>query len=255
LTIVLKIGGNEIDDSEFLTRVATLAATIRNEGHRLVLVHGGGKEITRLLEALGLQTKFVAGLRYTDSESLSAVEMTLSGLINKRLVRALERLNVTAIGVSGVDAGILVAEKMLRNGEDVGLVGDVVAVNTSALDSLLEKFVVVLSPISADRSHAGSLNVNADYAAAAVAASLNSELIIFLSNIPGVLDNGKVLKSLDEKSFDDLRQKNIIGGGMLPKVEAALNAVKNGAKLAYITDAEGASRILTREEAGTRVIA
>ncbi len=255
MKIVLKIGGNEIDDSNFLEKVSRLVAEIRNKNHQVILVHGGGKEITRLLNRLGLETKFVKGMRYTDPQSLEAVEMMLSGSINKRLVRSLQQTGVDAIGLSGVDGRILTAERIKREGEDIGLVGGVASVNTSVLENLMDKFAVVLSPISSDKESTGALNVNADYAAAAVASSLRSELTIFLSNVPGVINNGSLIAALRESEFEDLKRSGVITGGMVPKIEAALRAVKDGARIAFITDADGASQIVSGQTAGTQVIA
>ncbi len=255
MKIVLKIGGNEIDDSNFLEKVSRLVAEIRNKNHQVILVHGGGKEITRLLNRLGLETKFVKGMRYTDPQSLEAVEMMLSGSINKRLVRSLQQTGVDAIGLSGVDGRILTAERIKREGEDIGLVGGVASVNTSVLENLMDKFAVVLSPISSDKESGGALNVNADYATAAVASSLRSELTIFLSNVPGVINNGSLIAALRESEFEDLKRSSVITGGMVPKIEAALRAVKDGARIAFITDADGASQIVSGQTAGTQVIA
>jgi acetylglutamate kinase len=255
LRIVLKVGGNEIDDPGYLEKVAKLAARIRDDRHQLILVHGGGKEITSLLKKLNIETRFVKGFRYTDSQSLEAVEMMLSGLINKRLVKALQRNGVKAIGVSGVDGKLLVAKRVKRNGEDIGLVGEVEIVNTSLLEKLIEESAVVLSPISVTKDSSTSLNVNADYAAAAVASSLRSDLVIFLSNVQGVLKDGTAIPELDEKEFLKLKDSNIIAGGMVPKIEAALSALEGGAKKTFVTDTDGALKLVSGETAGTRVVA
>ncbi len=254
MRIVLKVGGNEIDDSEVLSKVSRLAAQIHESRHQLILVHGGGKEITHLLSRLNIGTRFVGGLRYTDSQSLEAVEMILSGSINKRLVKAIQHEGVVAIGLSGTDGNILVARKITRDGEDIGLVGEVTTVNTSLLENLIEQFVVVLSPISINEDSSASLNVNADYAAAAIASSLKAELAIFLSNVQGVLKDGTVIPELHEKEFLSLKGSNIIAGGMIPKVEAALHTLKGGTKKTFITDVEGASRIVAGNVAGTQVL-
>lgn len=255
MRIVLKIGGNEIDDSSFLEKVGGLAARIHDNRHQLVLVHGGGKEITNLLTKLNIETRFVKGFRYTDSQSLEAVEMMLSGLINKRLVRSLQQNGVNAIGLSGVDGKLLIAKRVKRDGEDIGFVGEVETVNASMFERLVKNSVIVLSPISVSRDSVTSLNVNADYAAAAVASSLKSEMIIFLSNVQGVLKDGVVLQKLDETEFLNLKDSNIIAGGMVPKIEAALSALKKGARKAFITDAEGAWKLVDGQIAGTQVIA
>ncbi len=255
MRIVLKIGGNKIDDSNFLEKVGALAARIRDHLHQLVLVHGGGKEITNLLTKLNIETRFVKGFRYTDSQSLNVVEMMLSGLINKRLVRVLQRNGVNAIGLSGVDGKILIAKKITRDEEDIGLVGEVKIVNTSLLEGFVRESVIILSPISISEDSTTSLNVNADYAAAAVASSLKSELTVFMSNVEGVMKLGEIIPQLNEKDFLNLKVANVIGGGMVPKVEAALYALKNGARRVFITDAEGASKLVDGNIAGTEVIA
>ncbi len=254
MRIVLKIGGNEIDDPGFLSKVTSLVGRLQKENHQIIVVHGGGKEITALLEKLGIETRFVDGLRYTDADSLAAVEMMLSGSINKRLVRTLLQAGVSALGVSGIDGKILVAEKITRDGKDIGLVGEVSAVNLSVLESLMRTFVVILSPISTDKISGGALNVNADYAAAAVASFLGAELIIFLSNVPGVISGGSVLPRMHQKDFEELKTSGVITGGMVPKIEAALRALKDGAKIAFITDADGTEQIVSGANAGTQVL-
>ncbi|HEY9164890.1 MAG TPA: acetylglutamate kinase [Candidatus Kryptonia bacterium] len=253
MKIVLKIGGNEIDDSAFVRKVTLLARKIHSRGHRLVIVHGGGKEVTAALKNLGKESKFVDGFRYTDETDLGVIEMVLSGSVNKRLVRSLQSEGVNALGLSGVDGGMLTAKRVMRNGKDVGFVGEITVVNTAVLNLLLENFVIVISPISMDHDMNGLLNVNADYAAAAVASAISSDLAIFLSNVPGVMKNGTLLQSIDAIEFERLKLDGTIGGGMVPKVESAMSALKNGVRLAYVTDVEGADAMVSGREAGTRV--
>ncbi len=255
MKLVLKIGGNEIDDSDFLGKVSRLVEKMRERRHEIVLVHGGGKEVTQLLMKLGIETKFVNGFRHTDLRGLEAVEMMLSGLINKRLVRTLHQNGVNAIGLSGVDGKILIAKKIERDGIDIGFVGEVKTVNTAVLEVLMKEFVVVLSPISIQEDSHTSLNVNADYAAAAVASAFKSEMIIFLSNVPGVLNERTLIPLLHEEEFLDLKKSGIIVGGMVPKVEAALLALNGGTLKAFITDADGALQIISGYTAGTEVLA
>jgi acetylglutamate kinase len=254
LKIVLKIGGNEIDDPTFLDKISELVARIQSSYHQSVIVHGGGKEITNLLTKLNIQTRFVKGFRYTDDQSLQAVEMMLSGLINKRLVRAFQQSGVNAVGLSGVDGRILVARRTKRDGEDVGFVGEVEAVNADLLKEFMAKFSVVLSPISVNEDSSSSLNVNADYAAAAVASSLKSELAIFLSNVEGVLKDGAPIAELNESDFLRLKDSGVIAGGMIPKIEAALSALRGGAGKVFIADAEGALQLVLGKVAGTQVV-
>ncbi|MGO9482661.1 MAG: acetylglutamate kinase [Candidatus Kryptoniota bacterium] len=252
---MLKIGGNEIDDPNFLDKVSRLSAMIRDRRHQLALVHGGGKEITNLLMKLGIETKFVNGFRYTDLQGLNAVEMMLSGLINKRLVRSLQQRGVSAVGLSGVDGKLLVAKRITRGGEDIGFVGEVEDVNVATLEKLTQEFAVVLSPISVAADSTTSLNVNADYAAAAIASALKADIVIFLSNVSGVLDKSMVITSLNERIFLDYKKSGIIDGGMVPKIEAALLALNGGTARAFITDADGASEIISGHAAGTQVLA
>ncbi len=253
MKIVLKIGGNEIDEAAFLTQVTSLVGKLRKANHEIVLVHGGGKEITGLLKKLGIETRFVDGIRYTDAQSLDATEMILSGGINKRLVKTLQLAGVSALGASGVDASIMVAEKITRSGEDLGLVGEISAINVRVVEDLIRQFVLVLSPVSLDKNSGASLNVNADHAAAAMASFLKAELVIFLSNVPGVINAGSVLPRIQEREFEELKKNGVITGGMIPKVESGLRAVKGGARIVFITDAEGAGRISSGEIAGTQV--
>lgn len=255
MKIVLKIGGNEIDDPGFLKSLSSLVANICIDGHQVVLVHGGGKEITNLLTRLGIETNFINGFRFTDPKSLEVIEMVLTGAINKRIVRSLQQNGVNTIGLSGVDGRILIAEKTTREGEDIGLVGEIKKVNSSLLEELIRNFVVVLSPVSATDDFSTSLNVNADYAAGSIAASIKSDLVVFLSNVPGVLKDGRVIPELSETEFANFKNSNVIGGGMVPKIEAALFSLRAGAKKAFITDAKGASQIVSGETAGTHVIA
>ncbi len=252
---MLKVGGNEIGDPFFLGKLSDLVVQIRSAGHKLVLVHGGGKEITGLLERLGIETKFVDGLRYTDPATLEAVEMVLSGTINKRIVKALIRKGVESIGLSGVDGKILVAERITRKNKDIGLVGNVTDVNVNILTAMMEKLVVVLSPLAMDRSCVVTLNVNADYAAAAVGSSLRAELIIFLSNVPGVLRDGAIIPEVNEMSFNKLKDDGIVSAGMIPKIEAALAALKGGTLKAVVTDGDGAAKVVSGLTGGTEIIA
>ncbi len=180
--------------------------------------------------------------------------MMLSGVINKRIVKSLQQKGVDAIGLSGVDGRILVAERTRRNGEDVGFVGNITRVNTSLLEELTRSFALVLSPISVSEDSSTSLNVNADYATAAVASSLKAELTVFLSNVPGVLAHNDVIGELDEKEFLKLKALGVIAGGMIPKIEAALLALRGGSAKTFIADAEGASEIVSGQNAGTRLL-
>ena len=233
--LILKVGGNEIDDADFLTGFANAIAKMRETP---VVVHGGGKEIADLQVKLGLTPRFVEGLRVTDDASLAVAEMVLSGRVNKRIVAALLNAGADAIGLSGIDRGLVRAEKLQHPGGDLGHVGKVVNVRAEVLkDFVARKIVPVVSPISLGSD--GSFNVNADSVACAIAAALNADAVVFVTNVAGVLRDERVIPSLTANETEELIKSKIIFGGMIPKVRAALDAVAGGAKAARITNLEG----------------
>jgi len=237
-TIVLKIGGNEIDQPGFLAAMAEATARLR-ERWQPVIVHGGGKEIADLQKRLGLQPRFLDGLRVTDDDSLAVAEMVLSGRVNKRVVAALLQAGIPAIGLSGVDGGLLRVERMTHPGGDLGWVGQIVAVDPMPLQILLEAGVTpVVSPISLGRD-GHSYNVNADQAALAVAQGVGATRLVFVSNVPGVLIAGQRVRTLTTEQAEAWIGEGIISGGMIPKVRAALEAVAGGVAQAAITDLQG----------------
>lgn len=233
--LVLKVGGNEIDDANFLTGFANAIAKMSATP---VIVHGGGKEIADLQLKFGLTPRFVEGLRVTDETSLAIAEMVLSGRVNKRLVVALLNAGADAIGLSGVDRGIVRVEKMQHPGGDLGRVGKVVSVRGEVLQGFIaQKIVPVVSPISLGNE--GAYNVNADSVACAIAAALNADAVVFVTNVAGVMQDGKVISTLTAKEAEALIKSQVIKGGMIPKVRAALDAVAGGAKAARITNLDG----------------
>lgn len=233
--LVLKVGGNELDDPNFLTGFAHAVAGM---GETPVIVHGGGKEIADLQVKLGLTPRFVEGLRVTDEASLAVAEMVLSGRVNKRIVTGLLNAGADAIGLSGVDMGLVRVEKMQHPSGDLGRVGKVVSVRGEPLCDFAEhKIVPVLSPISLGPD--GPYNVNADSVACAVASALNADAVVFVTNVAGVMQDGRVIPALTAQQADALIKSQVIRGGMIPKVRAALDAVTGGAKAARITNLEG----------------
>ena len=184
--LVIKVGGNEIDQEDFLAKLVAAVAGVR-KGAAPIIVHGGGKEIACWQERLGLVPHFVEGLRVTDEESLAVAEMVLSGLVNKRLVAHLVAAGVPAVGLSGVDWGLIRVEKMMHPAGDLGQVGRIVKVRPNGLETLTRQGVVpVISPISLGLD-GQTYNVNADHAALSVAAALGAESLVFVTNVPGVL--------------------------------------------------------------------
>ena len=237
---VLKIGGNELSDPGFLGVLATKVAHMQAEtAESSIIVHGGGRAIAGMQAKLGLQPKKVDGLRVTDLESLRVAEMVLSGHSNKIIVKALLAEGVDALGLSGVDGGILRCRKKLHPGVDLEYVGEIVSVRADLLQKLAQMGITaVLSPISLGLDGL-TYNVNADEAAAAVAQAVQAEELDFVSNVPGVLKDDQVLAQLTPKETEQLIADGVISGGMIPKVGAALDAIARGVRQARIVDLAG----------------
>jgi acetylglutamate kinase len=246
--LVLKIGGNQVEDEEFLRGFVTAVKRLLAE-YAVVIVHGGGKEINDLHSQLGIGFETVEGLRATSPESLRLVEMVLNGAVNTRLVRWLVNVGVDALGLSGVDLGLVRTTPLTVNSKSLGLVGQVQAVNGEALLQLLDLGLTpVISPVSLGQDGL-SYNVNADHVAAGVAKAVEANKLIFVSNVPGVKVAGRVIRGLTVSEIESLIAEGYITGGMIPKVRSATEAVASGVYQAVITDLDG----LAREE-GTAVI-
>lgn len=247
---VIKVGGNELDDEAFLTGLVSAVKVLKGQGHFPVIVHGGGKTIAAYQEQLGLATRFVEGLRVTDDASLDVAEMVLSGLMNKRIVRALVSGEVHAAGISGVDDGTIYVEKMWHPMGDLGRVGEIQDVDLHLLETLIDADIVpVVSPISYGAYDALSYNVNADHAATAIAAKLGATKLVFVSNVPGVLVAGRVARAVTADQAERWIDEGIIFGGMIPKVRSAMDAVQGGVPQAVITNLAG-----LQEGGGTGII-
>jgi len=234
---VIKVGGNELDAPEFVAQLATILAGLVQRGASLVLVHGGGKELTTLLTALQIETRFRDGLRVTDAQTRDAALMVLSGLVNKRLVAALIARGVYAVGLSGVDGCIVRAAPLHA---ELGFVGKPTCVRTDLLHAgLAQGWLPVIAPMSLGED--GEIyNVNADHAAGAIAAALNADLLTFITNVPGVLDShGALLPSLHAAQAEALIAEGTISGGMVPKVRTALEALDAGVGRVRITNLDG----------------
>ncbi len=237
---VMKVGGNELDDPAFLTGLAHNVRQIQvATGQAVVIVHGGGKAIADLQGRLGIAPQKVDGLRVTDVESLLVAEMVLSGLSNKVIVRALLAAGVTAVGLSGVDGGLLRCQKKQHPTADLGFVGEIVEVNGRLIEQLAASgFTAVISPISLG-ADGRPYNVNADEAAAAVAKALGADMLNFVSNVPGVLQNEAILPHLTISQTEALIINGVITDGMIPKVRAACTAVTQGIPQARIVNLDG----------------
>ncbi len=235
---VLKIGGRQLDNPMFLDALGHTVAQVRRE-HPVVLVHGGGKTIQAWQERLGITPHYVEGLRVTDEASLEVVEAVLAGLVNKRLVALLQRAGVDAVGLSGVDGGLVRVTKMKHPHGDLGRVGEVAEVHTAPLTALLDAgFTPVVAPVSLGRDFL-TYNVNADHVARAVAAALHADRLYFISDVPGVLINGRPVSTLTVHQAEAWIAEGHIHGGMIPKVRSAIAAVESGVHAAVITNLEG----------------
>jgi len=235
--MVIKIGGHDIDDPAFLER---LALYIKSINRPVVIVHGGGKEISDLQTRMDITPQYVDGIRVTDRESLALVEMVLCGMVNKRLVRLLVEQGVDAQGMSGVDRGLIRAEKMPNDSVDMGFTGQVHSVRGEVLSDMLSQGITpVIAPIC--MGDYSSYNVNADHVAGAVAAAIHAERLVFLSNVEGVLLEGSILLVLTPARVKRMIADGHINGGMIPKVNMAVDVLQRGVSRAVITDLAGLS--------------
>ena len=245
--LVIKIGGNELDDPTFIDKIGQAIAALAEPP---ILVHGGGKEIRELQQRLGVEPQYIDGLRVTDPESLSIVKMVLAGRINKQLVASLLTAGVDAFGMSGVDRSSIKAEKLQHPAGDLGQVGRIVEVRETVFKRFLEDGVTpVLSPICYGPD--GSIfNVNADHVARAVAIALQADTLVFVSNVPGVLRDQELLPHLTSAEVEQLIEEKVIIEGMIPKVRSALEAVNGGVAAVKITNVAG-----LKEGTGTVIVA
>jgi acetylglutamate kinase len=244
---LVKVGGAELREGPALESLVGALVQMTRVGH-VIVVHGGGTEIADLQKRLGIEPRFVEGLRVTDEESLRVAEMVLSGLVNKRLVGRLVMAGVQAIGLSGVDAGLFRGECLRHPMGDLGRVGEIQQVHADCLYSLMEQdFTPVVSPISLG-SDGHPLNVNADHAALALAGALRPFEAFFLTDVPGVKLDGQVLASLDARQAEAMIESQQITGGMIPKVRSALQAIAAGTSRVRITNLDGLMR-----DAGTAI--
>ncbi len=232
---VVKISGHCLDDEELLQQFACIVARIEEP---LVIVHGGGTEITRLQQKLGIEPRYVDGLRVTDADSLALVEMALCGLVNKRLVWHLLAAGVDAQGLSGVDRGLVRARKLRHESVDMGYTGEVESVRAEVICDLLALGVTpVIAPVSGGEH--SNLNLNADPVTGALAEAIAADKVIFISNVAGVLVDGQRMASIAPAEAEALIACGEISGGMIPKVRTALDVLSAGVSRAVITDLDG----------------
>lgn len=238
-TVVIKYGGNAMINPELKQQVINDIILMKYVGIHPVIVHGGGPHINELLESINYESRFVQGLRVTDEKVMDIAQMVLIGKVNKEIVALLEKNGIKATGFSGIDGNTLLAKKKIvkEDGKelDLGFVGEVKEVNTKLIENAIENnFIPVIAPIGVDEE-GNSYNINADYAAGSIAASLKAEKLFLLTDIDGVLDKDKKLISRVNRTLaEKLIEEGTIYGGMIPKIECCMEAIENGAASAHI---------------------
>ncbi len=263
-TVVIKYGGNAMVDERLKSGFARDIVLMKLVGIDPVVVHGGGPQIGRLLERIGKESRFVEGMRVTDSETMDVVEMVLGGLVNKEIVTLINNHGGRAVGLSGKDGNLIRARKLtldVGGGDalsDIGYVGAVESVNPEIVQMLDQgDFIPVIAPIGVGEDGC-SYNINADLVAGKIAQVMQAEKLMLLTNTPGVLDKqGGLLTGLSAQQVDDLIQDGTISGGMLPKIRCALEAVQSGVRAAHIVDGRVEHAVLlelfTDEGVGTLI--
>ena len=240
-TIVVKYGGNAMISDELRRDVINDIILLRLVGINVVVVHGGGPEINELLKKTGKESRFVNGLRYTDEETMEAVQMVLCGKVNKNLVATLNRAGGQAVGLCGLDGGMLKAARRQADGVDYGLVGDITEVDPKVIqDAIHDGFIPVISTVAQGVDAETSYNINADTAAAKIAIAVGAEKLILLTDIRGLLrdrnDEGTLISQVRLPEVPVLVGEGIISGGMIPKVDCCVDAVENGVRRTHILD-------------------
>lgn len=237
--IVVKYGGSAMVDEELKRNVIKDVVLLKLVGFKPIIVHGGGKEISRWVGKVGKEAKFVNGLRVTDKETMEIAEMVL-GKVNKELVTLVESLGVKAIGISGKDGGLLKVNKKLSQGQDIGYVGEIKEVNPAILNELLEKdFLPIVCPVGLGDDFA-TYNINADDAACAIARAMKAEKLAFLTDIEGVYrdpeDTSSLISELFVNEAKALIENGNVGGGMIPKLQNCIDAIESGVNRVHILD-------------------
>ena len=259
--IVVKYGGSAMSNEELQKNVIKDVTLLKLVGFKPIIVHGGGKEISRWVGKVGKEAKFVNGLRVTDAETMEIAEMVL-GKVNKQLVTMVQELGVKAVGISGKDGGLLQVEKKYSDGQDIGFVGDITKVDPKVLYDMLEKdFLPIVAPIGLDDQFQ-TYNINADDAACAIAKAVGADKLVFLTDVEGLYrdfnDKSSFIGRLTATEADELINGGYIGGGMLPKLANCTSAIKNGVNRVHILDGRIPHclllEIFTRKGVGTAII-
>ncbi|TYB32395.1 MAG: acetylglutamate kinase [Flexistipes sinusarabici] len=245
-TIVVKYGGSAMVETELKNNFAKDIVLLKYVGINPIIVHGGGPQIAEMLEKMGIKTKFVSGMRVTDKETMSVVEMVLAGKVNKDIVNLINKNGGSAIGLSGKDGHLLTAEKLMVENDstilqapeimDIGHVGRVKEVDADVIQAVSKDFIPIIAPVGIDDDYE-AYNINADLVAGSVAAAVKAEKLIILTDVRGVLDNdGSLISSIKTDDVPRLKHEKIIKGGMIPKTDAAVTALQAGINKAHIVD-------------------
>jgi len=260
--IVVKYGGSAMADEELQKNVIKDVTLLKLVGFKPIIVHGGGKEISKWVAKVGKEAEFVNGLRVTDAETMEIAEMVLNK-VNKRLVTMVQELGVKAVGVTGKDGGLLNVTKKYSDGKDIGFVGDIQKVDAKVLYDLLENdFLPIVAPIGLDDNY-DTYNINADDAACAIAKAVGADKLVFLTDVEGLYkdfnDKSSFISRITATEAEDLINSGIIGGGMLPKLNNCTSAIKNGVSRVHILDGRVAHclllEIFTKNGIGTAIVA
>ena len=261
--VVVKYGGNDMTNKELKDAVMTDIVLLSLVGIKVVLVHGGGPEISDMLKKLNIESKFINGLRYTDEEAINVVKMVLAGKVNKELVQLLAQHGGNAVGLCGIDGKMIVAEKKLTDdGQDLGFVGEITGVNTKPiLDALNNGNIPVIATVATD-DDGNTYNINADTAAARIAAELGAENLILMTDIAGLLrdknDVSTLIPKVNVSEVPYLKMQGIVSGGMIPKIDCCVEAVRRGVEGAVIIDGRVPHsiliEILSNEGIGTQFV-
>ncbi|MFN0159227.1 MAG: acetylglutamate kinase [Bacteroidota bacterium] len=257
-TFVIKYGGAAMVDDTLKASFARDVTLLKSIGIRIVIVHGGGKEITAIAEKLGVPTRFVNGQRYTDAAMMEIAQMVLAGKTNKDIVACINCSGGQAVGLCGIDAGLLTVRKLQDDGVDLGNVGTVTNVNHTFINLLLNNNIMpVIAPIGVDDS-GEKYNINADVAAAGIAGAIRAEKLVYLSDVDGIHANGELIHSIGLEEAHDLIGDGTINNGMIPKTRSAFNALKAGVKKVHMIDGRVPHALLleifTNEGIGTELI-
>ena len=259
--IVVKYGGSAMSNEELQKNVIKDVTLLKLVGFKPIIVHGGGKEISRWVGKVGKEPQFVNGLRVTDGETMEIAEMVLSK-VNKDLVAMVQELGVKAVGISGKDGGLLTVEKKYADGKDIGFVGDIKEVNPKVLYDLLEKdFLPIICPIGFDENYF-TYNINADDAACAIARAVKAEKLAFLTDVEGLYrdfeDKNSLISEMEVEAAQDFVNSGALGGGMLPKLQNCIDAIQEGVSRVHILDGRIPHclllEIFTKKGIGTAIV-